>query len=151
VRALESGAKSAARGTESGATIELVMPSPGAEKQWPCFRGPTGQGSGLDTNIPLKWSDSENVLWRKKLPGRGNSSPVVWDKRLFVTSESAPRPDDAPLLAKDEAPDRLLLCYSIDGELLWQHAAPRAEGHEVLYWKNTLASATPVCAVERAV
>jgi CheY-like chemotaxis protein len=53
-----------------------------------------------------------------------------------VTSESASRPDDAPLLAKDEAPDRLLLCYSIDGELLWQHAAPRAEGHEVLEAAN---------------
>jgi outer membrane protein assembly factor BamB len=151
VRALESGAKSDARRLEPRVTIEFVMPSTGAEKQWPCFRGPTGQGIVLDPNIPLKWSDSENILWRKKLPGRGNSSAVVWNNRLFVTAESQPRPDDAPLLAKDEAPDRLLLCYSTDGELLWQNAAPRADGHEVLYWKNTLASSTPVTDGERVI
>ncbi|HEY2414681.1 MAG TPA: PQQ-binding-like beta-propeller repeat protein [Pirellulaceae bacterium] len=151
VRALESGAKSAARRAEVETSIEFVMPCPGAEKQWPCFRGPTGQGIVFDTNIPLKWSDSENIAWRKKLPGRGNSSAVVWDKRLFVTAESQPRPDDAPLLAKDEAPDRLLLCYSTNGELLWQHAAPRTDVHEVLYWKNTLASSTPVTDGERVI
>jgi outer membrane protein assembly factor BamB len=151
LRVLESGVKPQALRAQADTTIESVLPCAKAERQWPCFRGPTGQGIVFDMNIPLKWSDSENILWRKKLPGRGNSSPVVWDKRLFVTAESNPRPDDAPLLAKDEAPDRLLLCYSTDGELLWQHAAPRPEGHEVLYWKNTLASSTPVTDGERVI
>jgi outer membrane protein assembly factor BamB len=54
-------------------------------------------------------------------------------------------------LAKDQAPDRLLLCYSTDGRLLWQHAAPRPAEHEVLYWKNTLASSTPVTDGERVI
>ncbi len=151
VRVLESGAKSQSRQAEQVTSIEFVMPSPGAEKQWPCFRGPTGQGIVLDTNIPLKWSDSENIRWRSKLPGRGNSSAAVWGDRLFVTAESSPRAGDAPLLAKDEAPDRLLLCYSTDGKLLRQHITPRPETHEILYWKNTLASATPVTDGERVI
>jgi outer membrane protein assembly factor BamB len=151
IRALESGAKIAARQPAVESSIEFVMPSPGAEKQWPCFRGPTWQGIVLDTNVPLAWSDTQNIRWRLKLPGRGNSSPIVWGDRLFVTAESEPRPDDAPLMAKDEAPDRLLLCFSTDGKLLWQHTVPRPAVHEVLYWKNTLASATPVTDGERVI
>lgn len=150
-RVLDSGAKGEAKSAAAATLIELVMPCLGAEQQWPCFRGPTGQGIVLDTDIPLKWSDSENVQWRFKLPGRGNSSPVVWGDKLLVTAESQPRPDDAPLRAKDDAPDRLLLCFSTAGRLLWQHTAPRPETHEVLYWKNTLASATPVTDGERVI
>jgi outer membrane protein assembly factor BamB len=76
---------------------------------------------------------------------------VIWGDRLLVTAESESRPDDAPLLAKDPAPDRLLLCYTTDGQLLWQHAAPRPPEHEILYWKNTLASSTPVTDGERVI
>lgn len=151
VRVLESGTKLAAKSPTAEPAIQFVLPAPGAEKQWPCFRGPTSQGILLDTKIPLRWSDSHNVLWRSKLPGRGNSSPVVWAERLFITAESEPRPDDAPLLAKDQAPGRLLLCYSTRGELLWQHAAPQPAEHEILYWKNTLASSTPVTDGERVI
>lgn len=151
IRVLESGAKGEMRVGPGQASIQIVLPCAGAEKQWPCFRGPTGQGVVFDTNIPLKWSDTENVLWRVKLPGRGNSSPVVWGDKLFVTAESEPRPDDAPLTAKDTAPDRLLLCFSTAGELLWKRVAPRPETHEVLYWKNTLTSATPVTDGERVI
>jgi outer membrane protein assembly factor BamB len=151
IRVLESGSKAEAKAISEEASIQFIFPCPGAEKQWPCFRGPTGQGIVLDTDIPLAWGDSENVLWRLKLPGRGNSSPVVWGDRLFVTAEGESRPDDAPLLAKDQAPDRLLLCYSTDGQLLWQHAAPTPAEHEVLYWKNTLASSTPVTDGERVI
>jgi outer membrane protein assembly factor BamB len=151
LRVLQSGQKAQTKSSGDVAPIEFVLPCPGAEKQWPGFRGPTSQGIVLDTNIPLRWNDSENVLWRLKLPGRGNSSPVVWGDRLFVTAESEPRPVDAPLLSKDAAPGRLLLCYAIDGRPLWQHAAPRPQEHEVLYWKNTLASSTPVTDGERVI
>jgi len=151
LRALDSAAKSLRQSAAADVSIRPVLPATDAEKHWPGFRGPTGQGIVFDTRIPLEWNVSKNVVWRTKLPGRGNSSPVIWGDRLFVTAESERRPDDAPLLAKDEAPDRLLLCYSLAGELLWQHAAPRPPDHEVLYWKNTLASATPVTDGERVI
>ena len=132
-------------------SIEPILPALGAEKQWPGFRGPTAQGIVRDTNIPLEWSNTKNVVWRKELPGRGNSSPVIWGEKLLVTAESERRADDAALRAMDAAPKRLLLCYSLSGELLWQHAAPQPAEHEVLYWKNTLASATPVTDGERVI
>ena len=151
IRVLDSGVKADRKLAAGDVSVEFVMPSEGAEKQWPCFRGPTSHGIVFDTQLPLTWSDTENVLWRVKLPGRGNSSPVVWGDRLFVTAESELRPDDAPLRTNDKAPDRLLLCFSTDGKLLWQHTAPRPPVQEVLYWKNTLASATPVTDGERVI
>jgi len=150
-RAIASASKSARNTAKNDLPVEIVLPCAGAEREWPCFRGPTGQGIVFDQQIPLTWSDKQNVLWRAKLPGRGNSSPVIWGDRLFVTAESEVRPDDAPLLARDKAPERLLLCYSTAGELLWKAAAPQPAEHEVLYWKNTLASSTPVTDGQRVI
>jgi outer membrane protein assembly factor BamB len=150
-KALNSAARLQRKQVNEEMLVRPILPVPGAETQWPGFRGPTGQGIVYDTNIPLEWSDTKNVVWRKELPGRGNSSPVIWGQKLFVTAESERRADDAPLRAMDEAPSRLLLCYSLAGELLWQHAAPQPAEHEVLYWKNTLASATPVTDGERVI
>jgi hypothetical protein len=45
---------------------------------WPQFRGPTGQGHGPD-RLPVQWGPDQNVTWKQKIPGRGWSSPVIWD------------------------------------------------------------------------
>lgn len=131
----------------SSTTVEPLLPVPGAEKHWPCFRGASQQGLVYsDVPIPASWSVDENILWKAELPGRGNSSPIIWGHRLFITAEGA-RDDD-----KETAPDRLLMCFDRrDGSLLWQHAAPKAETQEGLYWKNTFASATAVTDGERVV
>ncbi|MEX0586827.1 MAG: PQQ-binding-like beta-propeller repeat protein, partial [Pirellulales bacterium] len=153
--ALASAAKRSAEGKAPEVRVRAVLPTPDAQRHWPAFRGPTGQGIVFDAQAPAAWSDTQNVLWKTKLPGRGNSSVVTWGDRLFVTAESEPRAADAPLAARDEAPDRLLLCYALSGEqpgrLLWKYAAPRPKQHEVLYWKNTLASSTPVVDGERVI
>src|SRR5690349_9119059 len=52
---------------------------------WPAWRGPAGDGVTTETEIPLTWSATENVRWKIPLPERGNSTPIVWDKRIFVT------------------------------------------------------------------
>ena len=55
---------------------------------WPAWRGPEGNGVSPDKNLPLKWSDKDNVRWRIELPGPGNSSPIVcsfsnsWRRRI---------------------------------------------------------------------
>jgi outer membrane protein assembly factor BamB len=55
-------------------------------RDWPQFRGPTGQGLSDDDRVPLEWSDASNVIWRVPVPGRGWSSPVVAGGRIWVTS-----------------------------------------------------------------
>ena len=109
------------------------MPVAGAERQWPRLRGPDGQGTTFDTELPLHWGPRENVVWKADIPGRGNSSPVIWDDRIFITASTA------------DGGERKIVCYSrTDGRLLWEHAAPTAAARETLYTKNTFASSTPV-------
>ncbi|HUF47212.1 MAG TPA: PQQ-binding-like beta-propeller repeat protein [Vicinamibacterales bacterium] len=55
-------------------------------QDWPQFRGPSGQGVSADERVPLEWSETTNVIWKTAVPGRGWSSPVVSDGRVWVTS-----------------------------------------------------------------
>ena len=52
---------------------------------WPAFRG-AGSSTSLAENLPLKWSERDGVAWTTKLPGAGQSSPVIWRDRVFVTT-----------------------------------------------------------------
>ncbi|MBM3994145.1 MAG: hypothetical protein FJ303_08325 [Planctomycetes bacterium] len=63
----------------------LFAADPAATETWPGFRG-DGTSSTVVKNLPLKWSPTENVAWRTPLPGYGQSSPVVWKDRVFVTA-----------------------------------------------------------------
>jgi outer membrane protein assembly factor BamB len=55
---------------------------------WPGFRGRGDSHTGA-RNLPVQWSD-ENVAWRASIPGYGQSSPVIWRGRAFVTSVQGP-------------------------------------------------------------
>jgi len=81
---------------------------------------------------PDAWSATEGVLWKRPVPGRGNSSPIVWGDRLFVTT------------AYDGGRRLSVRCYRrSDGMLLWERFAPEGRAERV-HPKNTQASATPV-------
>lgn len=56
-----------------------------AQNNWPGFRG-SGDSHSDARNLPLEWSDSKNLAWTASLPGYGQSSPVVWRDKVFVTS-----------------------------------------------------------------
>ena len=55
------------------------------EGNWPYWRGPAADGMAVG-GAPLHWSDTQNVRWKTEIPGRGNSSPVVWGNRIFLTT-----------------------------------------------------------------
>lgn len=76
---------------------------------WPGFRGPTGDGMSNETGVPVHWSKEQNVRWKVKLPGPGNSSPIVSGERVFVTC------------AQDQGKKRGLYCFDRkDGHELWR-------------------------------
>jgi outer membrane protein assembly factor BamB len=107
---------------------------PGSAANWPRFRGPNGEGTAADKDVPITWSDKENILWKVAIPGRGNSSPVIWGDRLYLQSATSK--------------ERLLLCVDVnDGKILWQKAAPGKVA--TTHTKNTLASSTPALDGER--
>lgn len=115
----------------AAASVAMVSPTGEAEKYWPRWRGPSGQGVVEPGGYPDRWSDTENVVWKIQVPGAGNSSPIVWADRLFLTT------------AYDGGQRRAIVCFRrSDGELLWEASAPQAEP-EKAYRKNGHASGTP--------
>lgn len=74
---------------------------------WNQFRGPTGMGTSTK-EIQLQWNE-ESVVWKKKLPGNGQSSVSQAEKKIFLTS------------GKDGGNLRYLFCLDLEsGKLLWQ-------------------------------
>ncbi len=65
--------------------LAVPIASTGAE-DWPQFRGPTGQGHSTAKDIPLRWSESENIAWKVPIVGRGWSSPVVLGGQIWLTT-----------------------------------------------------------------
>jgi outer membrane protein assembly factor BamB len=103
---------------------------------WPRFRGPNGTGVAADRDIPIQLGEKDNLLWKVPIPGKGNSSPVIWGDKLFLQS------------ASDNGKERWLLCLDVrNGKTLWKADAPgaTAKTHD----KNTLASSTPAVDGER--
>jgi outer membrane protein assembly factor BamB len=143
--ALEAVLRSAATRAKGGeltarVAVRVLMPAEGAENQWPRLRGADGQGNASKAELPLHWGPDDNIAWKVSISGRGNSSPVVWGNRIFITAASA------------DGSRRTLLCHARDdGRKLWEHDAPPAEARETLYHKNTFASSTPVTDGQRVI
>ena len=111
--------------------VSVIVPGGDAVKYWPFWRGPSMQGLVAGKGYPSTWSDTENIVWRVQVPGRGHSSPIVWADRIFLTTASA------------DGASRSVLCYRrADGKLLWERPVPEAPA-EQLYPKNSYASSSP--------
>ena len=54
---------------------------------WPQWRGLDGQGISDEKNVPAEWSPTRNVAWKTALPGYGQSQPIVWGSRVFLTAD----------------------------------------------------------------
>ncbi len=55
-------------------------------QNWPQWRGPNGNGVAEPGRYPTTFSASNDVLWQAALPGRGSSTPVVWNDAVVLTS-----------------------------------------------------------------
>jgi len=100
-------------------------------QNWPCWRGPDGDGTSPETNLPAKWDSITNVLWKIPVPGVGHASPIILGDRLFT------------ITAIPETQEKILLCYDTkNGNLLWQQTVlktPLEDKHD----DNSFASGTP--------
>jgi outer membrane protein assembly factor BamB len=112
--------------------VQMVADEGEAAKYWARWRGPSGQGLVGGSGYPDTWSSTSNVLWRSPVPGGGNSSPIVWGDRIFVTT------------AYDGGRRLSVLAYRrSDGERLWETFAPEGRTARGAHVKNGHASATP--------
>jgi outer membrane protein assembly factor BamB len=140
----------------------LVMgPAAANAENWPSWRGPTGAGVSAEKNLPITWSDTENVLWKVKLPSAGNSTPIIWDDRIFITQANDVTmwpPKVPPYFAGGSsagghavAEKRSVMCFArADGKLLWQRDVLYKE-KEITHPTNPFCSASPVTDGERVI
>ena len=129
---------------------------------WPQWRGPNYDGMAVG-DAPLKWSDTEHVAWKATVPGRGFSSPVIWENRIFLTTavptgapasaappaENAgarPAPPGAPRSAPPSEHKLMVMAFDRKtGKPLWERTAKTAvphEGYHPMY--GSFASNSPV-------
>lgn len=118
--------------------ISILSPS---AANWPEWRGAGRSGVADEKGLPTRWNDTENIRWKLPLPDRGNSTPVVWGNRVFITQ---------PIEAEGK---RLVLCVDrISGKELWRagttynlpeqshetnpqcSASPSTDGERVIAW-----------------
>ena len=117
--------------------LPLIFPLGPHAANWPAWRGPLGTGICEEENLPIQWNTTNNVKWRVPLAERGNSTPVVWEDRIFVTQPAGDR--------------RTLLCFDrADGKLLWEKGVTSAE-KEPTHGTNPYCSASPVTDGERVI
>lgn len=57
-----------------------------AADNWPDFRGPGHNGHSDATNLPIKWSETENITWKVEIHDRGWSTPVIWGDQIWMTT-----------------------------------------------------------------
>ncbi len=112
--------------------IGMVTVDGEGKNYWPGWRGPSAQGYVVGSGYPDRWSETKNVLWKVEVAGAGNSSPIVWGDRIFLTT------------SYDGGKRLSLLSYQrSNGQLVWETTIPQ-KGVEQVHDKNGHASATPV-------
>jgi hypothetical protein len=135
-----------------------------AQDRWPQFRGAqargisaeaiSADGSASDSKLPDQWSTTTNIAWKKDIPGRGWSSPVVWDSKVFLTtvvSSEAYEPAKKGLYFGGERkpPSSVhqwkVLCLDLKtGDTLWEKQVHEGVPKSSIHIKSSFASETPV-------
>ncbi len=112
--------------------IFLVV-TPCAQAQWPQFRGPRGDGHSTAIGLPLSWSEDDNVAWKVAVPGRGYSSPVIAEGRVWMTT-AFEQEGSLRAVAFDQASGAMVHDVEVLRPDAWRHRHP----------ENSYASPTPV-------
>jgi outer membrane protein assembly factor BamB len=136
--------------------------SAGIDANWPQWRGPDSQGIAAGNNLPTEWNPTKNVLWKTPLPGQGFSQPIIWGKKVFLTSdlETGPAPAEhraAVHVVGDKefkhpdwyGSDKLhafkILCLDREkGKILWQKTAYEGTVFDHRSRRGSYAAPTPV-------
>jgi outer membrane protein assembly factor BamB len=126
---------------------------------WHQWRGPSADGVGPHADPPVEWDEQSGVRWKLELPGRGNSTPIVWEETIFLTTAvpTERQATEAEAAALREANQGQLTLPALvfhrfqvlaidrhSGEIRWQRTAVEAVPHEGHHPNGSYASASPV-------
>jgi outer membrane protein assembly factor BamB len=139
----------------------LLLGAAARGENWPAWRGPTGQGHSSETGLAVTWSPTENVRWKAELPAAGNSTPIIWGDRIFITqpNEVTQWPPKVPEYfaggssagGHAVAEQRSVMCFDRgSGQRLWQRDVEYKQP-EITHPTNPFCSASPVTDGERVI
>ena len=156
----------AAGGSATGGSAAEAAAKP--DNNWPTWRGADGSGAVNSGNPPTEWSEQKNIKWKVALPGLGNSTPVIWQDRIYLTTAVA-TDEDGPTAraAADEGGrggggrrgggggsnhptptkvfDFRVICLDRDnGKTIWSTSVKRAVPHEGGHTTGSQASSSPI-------
>ena len=144
------------------AAVSLGIATTGSSSagNWPQWRGPDGSGISTETNLPAEWSTTKNIKWKTPIDGRGHSSPIVWENRIFVTTAiegdvvpgaKAPKhmmgdkefvhPDSVG--ANKKHTFKVIALNRDSGKILWQAVAFEGTPYDDRHRKSSYAASTP--------
>ena len=127
-----------------------------ADDVWPQWRGPDGQGHADATNLPVNFDRERHTVWERELPGKGWSSPVVADGKIWMTTAVETEPTEEDLKRAKEASTGIPLAISgsvsmraicVDwktGELLHDIELMVEEEPQPIHTLNSYASPSPI-------
>jgi len=136
----DSAAEPASRGVTVAATSDLddLPPASSAPGDWPWWRGPRlDHVAESGQTPPMRWSETDNVIWKVDLPGDGHGTPCLVGRRIFVATAD-----------KERRTIRMHCLDRASGVEMWQTTlwkGPLRRVHD----DNTYASATAACDGER--
>lgn len=127
-----------------GACLVIGLSAAGADEDWVQFRGNQAQGLADARRLPTVWSDKTNIAWKRGIPGKGWSSPVLKQGRVYLTTA-------VPLAGDDQAAQSLrALCLDAEtGEIAWNVEVFEQPPGQRIHSKNSHASPTPIIDEDR--
>jgi outer membrane protein assembly factor BamB len=90
--------------------VLMLMAMTVQAQNWQQWRGPNADGIADPGNYPVRFSATDNILWKAEMPGKGGSTPVVWNDRIVLTSG----------IGEGSEGEDGVLCFDWTGKLLWQ-------------------------------
>ena len=129
---------------------------------WPQWRGPDSSGVSEEKGLPAEWTSTRNVKWKTPINGRGHSSPIIWGKKIFLTTsvdgETIPGrtpgvthklSDGSDFVHPDAVGANLKHTFKVvcidraTGKILWERVAYEGPVHDSRHKKASFASSTP--------
>lgn len=86
--------------------VICLSATPVVAENWHQWRGPKNDGHSSEKGLPAEFGADKNVVWKYKTPGPGESTPCIWDDKIFFTSTAGD--------------DIFLLCVGTDGQEKWR-------------------------------
>ena len=122
-----------------------------AERDWPQFRGPRGDGTSPAKYVPTTWSETNNLAWKVAVPGRGRSSPVVMGDCIWLTlaveqGVVRTRIQSDDMQTAEHVSLEVVCLAGKAGKIVWHTKLFDVDKPDPVHWFNSWATPTPVIA-----